>query len=376
MRLAGSHLTIGEVIDDLGVRGNRPLSPKRVQQVPGGPSYPAEYFTGPLGINNILPTQDGAFFMTWLNVPGGSMAQHRAKILTREDDMARLYDGIMFPDFQAEWGEGTMQWIHDHGSIPIVAGLAWGDVNVVAAGGQDASIDAYAAHYAALGFPIIVRLMHEMDQPTAYSMIGKEANFRAAWQRIVTRFDAAGATNVGFWWCPTEGGPRPAIGSALSYYPGHQYVDWVGSDGYNWTLVGETDPPQAGYQAKYGSPYDPGSIPFNLTFDHPLGFANLITKHNQYGPFKPFMIGETGSTWDPAVVLEKRDWFESIRPAMNSMEFCRGISFFDVDASAESAGDYRYPQRNNWIEDRLAAHPEIYAAFIALSADSYFNTRT
>jgi hypothetical protein len=57
-------------------------------------------------------------------------------------------------------------------------------------------------------------------------------DFVMAWQRIHTIFEEEGATNVIWVFCPNTGDK-----TSISYkdiYPGDEYVDWTGIDGYNW----------------------------------------------------------------------------------------------------------------------------------------------
>ena len=70
-----------------------------------------------------MPAKKGAFLGTWLSLPGGAItwAQFKRRVHQREAEMGRKYDFIMIADFKNLWPEQHMQWIHDHGSIPVVA---------------------------------------------------------------------------------------------------------------------------------------------------------------------------------------------------------------------------------------------------------------
>jgi len=237
--------------------------PQPEPEPPSPIAYPASYYTGPLGQNNILPTKRGAFLITWgISMPSGSMEwpEQKANILTRESAMGRRYDGLMVLDTPEYWSEGRMEWVRDHGSIPIVAGYGYslGGIAGIAAGQKDAVIDAQADHWKALGVPLIVRLFHEFDLPgVPYTMQGVAAStWISAWRRIVERVQNRGATNVGFWWCPVEGYDR-AKTSAV--WPGDEYVDWSGSDNYNAQAHGGTG---------YVTPLHPGWAEFWELFDY------------------------------------------------------------------------------------------------------------
>jgi hypothetical protein len=86
----------------------------------------------------------------------------------------------------------------------------------------------------------------------------------------VDRFRAAGATNVQWVWAP--GHKAYEKGQWRLFYPGADYVDWIGVDDYN-----KSDTPQS-----FAS--DPGMLAFYAAAA-PLG--------------KPLMVAETGSVNDP-----------------------------------------------------------------------------
>jgi chitodextrinase len=328
---------------------------------PSGVQYPASYFTGPLGTKNPVPTKRGTFLITWLGMPGGATTwtQVRDRVLQRERDMGRKYDGIMTTDWQADWGENRLQWIQDHGSIPIVAGLHFDKtIAQINAGQADSLIDAYANRWRDYRFTIVVRLFHEFDYSHLnYTSVGQEAAFVSAWRRIVDRFKARGATNVGFWWCPSEGGNRASADAA---YPGDAYVDWVGTDSYNWVFVGED---------KYATPWKAGWAEFGEIFDYQAG-GGSAPRHDTYGPRKPFVVGETGTVWDPNYPTKKGDWFRNIPAAARNMQYLTGVSFFDIDATPWE------DSRNNWIVDHATNVPQVYDGFKTMARDPWFNTRS
>ena len=362
MGMSISHL-VGALVDP-----NRPPPPPPPPAP--GVEYPASYYTGPLGTSNILPPQEGAFLMTWANEPGGGTEDHKNFILSREAAMGRTYDGIMFPEPQfAE----TVSWIAGKGAIPIVAGKNYGSVASVAAGSADAAIQADADVYASYGVQLIMRLMHEMEAShVVYTCNGNEANFVLAWRRIVEIYQARGASNVGFWFCPGEGGDNDGDRESVDLsYPGDAYVDWSGSDAYNWVRHNED---------LYANPWQSGWADFNDILDYDEGMGGdgyeIVPRHTTYGPSKPFMIGETNCTYDnqPGFETTKGQWYRDVVGHAQNMEWLRGIAFFDVDASAESGGG-AYPERNNWLVDRLASIPEVLAGYVAMAQDSWFNTR-
>jgi len=337
---------------------------------PPGVEYPASYFTGPLGQGNLLPTEDGAFLIAWINAPlseGSGWPVHQAQIVQREFEIGRAYDGLMVTDWNFEWGENHMSWINSRGSIPI-ASLNFGSSASVLNGSQNFTIDTYAAHYAAMPFKVMLRLNHEFNYAgLSYTSVGNTQGFVDAWRYVVNRFTAAGASNVGFWWSPAEGGDQSRAADWASY-PGDAYVDWVGSDQYNHCYVGEDC---------YATPYTPGWASFGAILDYaptPPWDPNatpIPTKHNQLGPSKPYIVGETGTVYDAANPSLKGQWYDAIPEyADANMEWLRGVAFFDVNA-AEQGED----PKNNWLVDFPTSNPSVLQGFRNMAQDPFFNAR-
>lgn len=59
------------------------------------------------------------------------------------------------------------------------------------------------------------------------------AQYVAAWRRVHDLFVAAGATNVIWIWAPNVINPVPKV-DISQYWPGSQFVNWVGMSAY-WT---------------------------------------------------------------------------------------------------------------------------------------------
>jgi len=107
-------------------------------------------------------------------------------------------------------------------------------LQAIAHGTFDSYITSWAQHAAQFGQPVMVRFAHEMNghwYPWGIGVNGNTAaDYVAAWRHVHDLFVAAGATNVQWVWCPNVG----ALSDLAAGYPGSQYVDYVGVDGYNW----------------------------------------------------------------------------------------------------------------------------------------------
>ena len=104
-------------------------------------------------------------------------------------------------------------------------------------GDFDAYIDGWADGLASYGRPIFLSFAHEMNGNWTPWGIGVNGNqlgdFGAAWRHVHSRFSLAGADNVRWLWVPNEEYaevPSPAS----AFYPGDEYVDWLGMNGFNW----------------------------------------------------------------------------------------------------------------------------------------------
>ena len=334
-----------------------------------GPIYPASYYTGPLGQANFLPPKQGAFLIDFYGGIGTTTAGVKAALAEREQAMGRKFDGLM-----THYGEGThggtqcmaadrvaerfLQWIHDRGCLPLVSWSPTRTLDSVLSGASDACFQAAADHFKSFDFPLMLRLWWEFDLPHVSYHPNSPQQHVDAWRHVVDLFKARGATNVGFWWCPCEFLGTITREAMPSYYPGDGYVDWVGTDVYNWCYVNET--------SCWATPHHSGWAEFWEIFD----YTNVQTFHNMFGTRKPFVVGETGSVYDPNAAGKKGNWFRDIPRAAKNMEYMRGITFYDADVSAVEG------PKANFRVDHLTSNPDPLAGFVAMAKDPWFNTRT
>ncbi len=144
--------------------------------------------------------------------------------------------------------------IYDLGSMPVITWEPWlndfdrekhklhavADPNVagmstVARGDYDFYIEEWAHEIAAFEHNIFIRFGHEMNDPYRYPW-GPQNNepkdFVAAWQHVVNKFRELGVENVIWIWAP-----QPAYLRYAEYYPGDEYVDWIGVGTLNYGTV-------------------------------------------------------------------------------------------------------------------------------------------
>jgi Glycosyl hydrolase family 26 len=145
-----------------------------------------------------------------------------------EPNLVGYYSGWQEP-FQASFA-GT---IRQQGATTIVQ---WDPTNVlisaIAAGDYDGYLRSFARSVHHFRYPVIIGFGHEMNAPWyswGYGSVSP-STFVAAWRHVVTLFRAEGADNV--YWLWTLQADEPGTGPIASWWPGAQYVTWVGIDGY------------------------------------------------------------------------------------------------------------------------------------------------
>jgi beta-mannanase len=138
-----------------------------------------------------------------------------------------------------------MNAVTTRGAIPVVTWEPWDDtqgpfqpayaLRTIIAGNYDHYIQQWAHDARVWGHLIYLRFAHEMNgdwYPWSQGVNGNTpAEYVAAWRHIVRIFREEGATNVQWIWSPNViyDGSTPLS----ELYPGDNYVDWVGLDGYN-----------------------------------------------------------------------------------------------------------------------------------------------
>jgi len=201
----------------------------------------------------------------------------------READMASL--------------DASLKAVRDAGAVPCVT---WEPMSI-GEGGREAVIpaqrilageyDAYIADFArqvrGFGSPVLLRLAHEMNLARYHwgsdaSGYGPESprRYKALFRRVVEIFRAQGAKNALFVFCPNvDAIPAAAWNRVPAYYPGHDCVDVLGMDGYNWGT--------AHTRAAHG--YDSSFRSFAKIF------RPLYDELRAVAPGKPVMVFETAS---------------------------------------------------------------------------------
>jgi hypothetical protein len=230
-----------------------------------------------------------------------------------------------------------MEDIREHGSIPV---FSWSSQSIpssldepdfqlsdVIAGNYDSYIREFAEDARDWGHPFFLRYDWEMNGnwfPWSEGVNGNQSGeFVTAWRHVHDIFSAVGASNVTWVWCPNVDPGNKLQSSVASNYPGSEYVDWTGLDGYNW------GPSKGGW----------------TSFSH-LYSSTYHELTDTVAPGKPLLIGEMGSTekggskasWISEALAEIPTAFPNVRAMLWFDTFDDGMDWpIETSSSAGSA---------------------------------------
>jgi mannan endo-1,4-beta-mannosidase len=239
-----------------------------------------------------------------------------AQAVGRRPNLVGYYSG---------WGEQFQETFAktaaNHGAVTIVQM----DPNVplpqIAAGNYDLYLSSFADDVAAFKRQVVISFGHEMNgywYSWGYSH-SSPAAFVAAWRHVVTLFRRRGADNVTWLWQVNSLSPR--TGPVRDWWPGSQYVTWVGVSGY-YFIPGET---------------------FRYIFGPVIAAVRRFTQD-------PVLIAETGVGPFPEQASGIRDLFAGLR-AQHDL----GLVWFDENKPAS-----RLYKGGSW---RLEGNPVALATF-------------
>ncbi|MBI1861774.1 MAG: beta-mannanase [Deltaproteobacteria bacterium] len=156
--------------------------------------------------------------------------------------------------------------------------------------------------------------------------------YRAVYQRVVTIFNQEGATNVTWvFHVNWENNPREYWNTMAAYYPGDQFVDWLGISVFG-----------AQYAYEY---YDS----FTNVFDAAYGEFSALSAT------KPMMVAEFGVVEQPGDPNGKAQWLTNALQSIVEERYPRvkGISYWNESS-------WTIPQNNNL---RIDSSPQAVNAY-------------
>jgi hypothetical protein len=195
---------------------------------------------------------------------------------------------MWYQAWESEFGAfdpGAADAVRSRGAMPFISWEPWigrtndpdWSLSTIIQGLHDPYIHEWTRAVAAWGQTIYVRPMYEMNGYwTAWSP-GVNGNttdqFVVAWRHIVDIARGEGANNVRWVWAANIDADNPRLSPYATVYPGDDYVDWVGLDGFNWGTSRITT----------------SWRDISTTFRHSVDEVRAMTA-------KPLMIAEMGSS--------------------------------------------------------------------------------
>jgi hypothetical protein len=242
-----------------------------------------------------------------------------------------------------------------HGGIYMVVWMPGGEAQAqdpawscaaIAKGARDEYIRQYAQDVRKYGRPIMIRFAHEMNghwypwgtafrSPGVRNNSNTPADYVAMWRHVWGIFKEAGVTDVHWVWAPnifflnTANSEEQQRADFAALYPGDEYVDWIGLDGYN-----------DGVKSKWRT--------FPDLFDAPYRAITGLTQ-------KPLMIAEFGSSEKGAPAgTSKAAWITQtyMKDIPEKYPRVRLVNWFHRDKSAYGETDWRF----NSSPEALAAY--------------------
>ncbi|MEU9739065.1 glycosyl hydrolase [Micromonospora chersina] len=203
----------------------------------------------------------------------------------------------------------------------------------------DGHFDSYLRSWAegvkSLGYPVAIRFAHEMNgdwYPWCEKANGnRPGEYVEAWRHVHDVFEEAGATNVIWVWSPNARWNKTTA-HLSGFYPGDDYVDWVGTTGYYGT----------GTWSTYSS--------FDAIFGPTIAEIRTFSR-------RPLVVTETGATDAGG---RKAQWIRETFGALPKHRDVIGLIWFEVDKELD------------W---RIAGSPAASAAFAQSVAAPRYDLR-
>jgi hypothetical protein len=158
-----------------------------------------------------------------------------------------------------------------------------------------------AAEYGEKYGPFFFGTMEEMNAP--WWPWGQSSKFVAAWKRAWDIFERAGVNKYATWvWEPYCIDAAPKVDYPDRYYPGDEYVDWIGLSAYN--------------MQKYPTSH--------LSFEAMVygTYNDMLKRH----PTKPIMQAEFGKTNIP----DQARWLKNAYQAIKSMPGMKAANYYAI----------------------------------------------
>ncbi len=275
----------------------------------------------------------------WLGIFNESAPQDMASVSQLETQLGgKKFAVVMwFNDFSKGFPTTEAENVWKSGALPDITWepWLWNDKTKIhladiTNGTYDQYILAWGKQAAQFGKPVMVRWGHEFNgnwYPWAVSQNGNNPQeYIKAYRHVHDLVEQAGAHNVLWVWCPNNNSvPAEAWNDPLLAYPGDQYVDMVGIDGYDFD----------------------GNASFSDLFSSMYSKLLVALK-------KPLYIGEMATGREGSA---KAQWLQAMDKSLRS-EFpgIKGFVWFDI----KKERDWRLEQSEESLQAAQAMFSQPY----------------
>jgi len=191
-------------------------------------------------------------------------------------------------------------------------------------GACDEYIQGFATALKARPERIIIRFAHEMNITDSPWWVGhvnaSPALYVNVWRHIHQIFSQIDVPNVEWIWSPNyKSNPDESWNSLHAYYPGNEYVDWIGLSSYNW------------YSSRTPAVWQTFSDLYSATLQ------DLTCSYP-----KPQILAEIGSVDGTGGAYSKSAWIADAYQQASYYPFVRAVQWFnDFSYADPSNADFR-----------------------------------
>lgn len=225
---------------------------------------------------------------------------------------------MWYLDWSSSFPKADCEKVYEYGAVPHIVWEPWywGNMSAISLNSIygkkfDKYIRTWAKEIKAWGKPLFLRFAHEFNiefYPWTILKNKKQPDrYIKAFRHVRNIFTEEGVTNVKWVWCPMNYSyPAEDWNDYINAYPGDEYVDWIGIDGYNWGTTKEW--------SKWQS----------------LGdlFLEPVTRLSRKYPTKPIMIAEFSSSEKGG---NKAEWIKEIPGFLKTnLRNVKSIIWFDI----------------------------------------------
>jgi hypothetical protein len=161
------------------------------------------------------------------------------------------------------------------------------------------------------GMPVFLAFDHEAEGARRPEQ-GDGPDYVRAWRHIYEVFEEMGVDNVVWTWIHV--GWIGHENTVKSFYPGDEYVDWIGYDPFNYYICRDNE---------WRSP------------GQAIGRWYNWLQRNGFDD-KPVLLGEYGTVADPADAGAQAQWYRNLVPALQDYPNIKAVAQFNTNRTCDT----------------------------------------